>query len=1753
MLLKNKNNISLFWPITIAIIVLLVLLLLKNFIFVAHAGMVNEPGSNSYTYNWDKEKIHVKDITEETYMIVLKSKDGKIVKYHNGDDLRKYILQKDAQDVIIDTDFGIGEFVGDYYIGFVSKTWNLESNIIIPVGQEIAGNIETIDCEIENNKIGIDFNKITIYYDNIRPVIKNVKQDFDNENNTVKITIDAEENYGIEKFNFYKDVFGEDYHSNFLFSSDKAEVELKNNNKFVVVAEDLASNLSYEFKFEVNMIDNAPPIIDRVERKENGETYIHPNKKVYQNVDFIINAHDDNMDKMQYGMYYVEDKNIMIAPDTSDSLFSYQSDNTFKAKNNGKYVFRVKDRYGNISGQIEHIVENIDSGLGLSFYALVPAVKNQPFTSAEVLNVYFEVSGDHANSSTEVLKAEFNGDELEVYDVREEEAEKIEDKDTAYSQEIAKSNNLHKIIIDNTGRKSYKGILKVSVSEDNGNYKKEDTKEIVYDALAPILSEVTTQISSNENTTVTTTTALNYNWINDRTVVYRFKAVDPSESVADEEVFQAFLDEIKTTIVTDAKTTKTTTTVSETMEKPKKYLDDKSGEVYSIPLEKWEELEGKLIAEKNELVSGFGANQFIIKITKKDNNPNNEISYNCNYISKDDLYEVTFSVPQNSYANITADICLVDQAGWKSNVISKDVMIDTEKPKINSVRFVLTDALGNEKYSGTADKSVNKNISKGFAKDGDVLSVTIEAEDNACGFKSSQKKYLYFDPVVYDKAVELSEEISEDGKRSTLSQTFTFKNSKIAWEDGEEIHSFEIDDNFRFDINKIYVKDALKNTCDADRYYSNIVYYAPLEFEEMDFRFNVSRNGVSKKEEENSKLIANEGDTVAFSFTTNHEIIINDDIKDGISICIGSEDIKCDPKYENGACKGSFVVKDLNKHDNKRFKLSCNIKDKAGNVLTIDGEEIGKSTVDTNITYYSPIEDCIKKVSLSTSNTSGMYTKDGDVIYVDIEASHPLSITNGEIARNKGTEKIDIDNNSDIYCLEYTLKNGDLSDNEEVPFMLEIDDASDNETYKCTNVYNDVHYDNSKFEMLSINGYHNEQKRNDVHYVETDKIIYFAPIDIRDLKMDSTNENPEAHAVKNGDRITFRFSSNHEVDVNDMLISKQEVSLNTENNKAWECSIDITEGFAEDRSKITISGNLTDKAGNTPYKLSEAGFDNSVYYYAPVKISDVTVVSSNNNDGTKYAKNGDIIKLLFIANHEVTFSPALLCENTPQIKDVSEDDNVKKYEFEYTLKDQDIKDQSVVKFSFEASDIAGNKTENITNDLFEEMNQITYYAPIVSETSLMSGNRNNMYVNNGGRIIVSGKANHSVIPDSALINGREASVSGSNSESYTFYYNIDNNEKSMPEGAVSFSYTLTDKAGNTASVNEVNDNTTVIYDRTLPVITSEFDNVSFSNHSITFRFTFSDDHISPQDISVKINGEEQVSDAERNSITGSYFTKEITLSTDNNYHIVVNTKDLADNDAVSGFDKRVTVDTTEPEIRTLNISADRPEIYKSEFDIRDHFDFYDKNLKEVICTVTNSNGSREWNINEPIVSDGKNTIYIMLSDMADNNSRAFLYDFYIDGTAPKPVISEILSNEFLLPYENKVFSMEADLKISLEALHIDNISQPDKFEKLYIVDQNDEMVIDLLNSPQSNPDFFTVSLKKPGNYTLCVEAKDSVDNSTGLLKYPFIIKSKSIADRFWDNKLALTIALTGSVLLFFVVMYVLIFKRVRKSRQEWYY
>jgi hypothetical protein len=156
-------------------------------------------------------------------------------------------------------------------------------------------------------------------------------------------------------------------------------------------------------------------------------------------------------------------------------------------------------------------------------------------------------------------------------------------------------------------------------------------------------------------------------------------------------------------------------------------------------------------------------------------------------------------------------------------------------------------------------------------------------------------------------------------------------------------------------------------------------------------------------------------------------------------------------------------------------------------------------------------------------------------------------------------------------------------------------------------------------------------------------------------------------------------------------------------------------------------------------------------------------------------------------------------------------------------------------------------------------------------------------------------------------------------------------------------------------------------------------------------------------------------------------------------------------------------------------------------------------------------------LSEPITKDGKKTVNIIVVDMAGNCSVAMTYDFYIDSTAPMPMISELSTMlELMTENNNLLRGNEIQINAALENLHVGD-ELPDKYVELKLVDSTGAVVVDLLEECATEEGAYLVALSQKGEYKLIVKAVDDVGNETGLLTYEIHFRNKNIFERWYEN------------------------------------
>ncbi len=896
------------------------------------------------------------------------------------------------------------------------------------------------------------------------------------------------------------------------------------------------------------------------------------------------------------------------------------------------------------------------------------------------------------------------------------------------------------------------------------------------------------------------------------------------------------------------------------------------------------------------------------------------------------------------------------------------------------------------------------------------------------------------------------------------------------------------------------IDDVCGNTAKASHLdILSIKYYAPI---------GEGFSGLSFASDNSSPGIAKDGDTVVVRFNTTHPTVVSNGYIGGRSVSFNSDN---DMEWY-----ASMRVANGQISDNSSISFSFSISDAAGNVT------VSKNQSDSSrIMYQAPIDEALSGVSLVSDNiTSKSYAKNGNTISLSFNTSHPVSVSNGSIAGKTVT----FSSTDDMHwSASYLVRDGEITDNTDIKCSFTLSDAAGNPSVT----------------------------RNQDHIA---KVRYQAPIKINQLSMVSNNMENLKEVARDGDTIYLSFNTTHPVMLSSTKIADQYVSCKSLNddNMHWSAEYTVINGQIEDNQNVALYFVASDMAGNAPVTITQKdALSGRIVYYSPIVISDLEITTNNDNDGRMYAKDGDTVTVKFTTNHDVTLSNTYVTGKKAIVEDYpnAENDTARDWVLSYKLQNGDASDLAEVTFNFDVDDIAGNNQVKKKNTDSDVTNKIQYYAPLEAETTMTSNGNNAYFAKNGDSVTVRSSTSHDAFVVESKVFARPTSNSGINSKNIEMTYTFPENETVLTEGPVPFEYILADLAGNTISIS---DSTyvlpQVIYDRTNPVVSAVPDFSGFTNQMLSFKITYRDTNIDTQGVSLKVNGVEQITAANRNSISGTEFVKEVVLDIDGEYLIAASMVDKASNKSNPDVKSDITVDTTNPEIKHVKLELGAPRTYKAGFDISEYFSINEKYIKEVICTVADNYGVAEWDIYTPITTDGKKTIYLMVTDMSGNNSAELTYDLYLDGTPPKPIVMETYSGTELLPDAEAVtFVSDLSFRISLDKLHIGD-EEPDRFTELKLLDKNKNLVADLLGTVTPTQDgVYTYTLENFGEYTFVLSTADSVGNVIEACEYSFIYKDKTIFQKYFDNKPVLYSSSAGAGVL---AIGSIVFISIRRRRKK---
>lgn len=998
-------------------------------------------------------------------------------------------------------------------------------------------------------------------------------------------------------------------------------------------------------------------------------------------------------------------------------------------------------------------------------------------------------------------------------------------------------------------------------------------------------------------------------------------------------------------------------------------------------------------------------------------------------------------------------------------------------------------------------------------KDLTDISVIVDIEDKYGNTDSSEKsttiKYYGDISILGDKITVVSNNISgttniaKDGDIITISFTtnheatdadITINGTNIKATSADGVNwtaQYVIPTNTFMDtknivISEIFIADTAYNILIKNDITSAVAYYAPIEISNISITTNNVNNG---------NTYAKNGNTLTVKFDINHNVKIDNiligngsTLKD---IILGST--MSSVSNTNGTVTWTvqyIIPEETDLKDIQKINISAVVSDIAKNENSFIKE--------SNITYYAPIS--INNVNISSDNSSGnnSIAKDGDDITVIFKTNHNITVDSSMIAgRNTN-----ISGNANDWKLTYKLANGDVTvDNSNISTYIIVSDVAGNTVTYSSNTGSDT----------------------------SNSVIYYKPIE-QSISSISMISNEIDTNLNNGDTIYWNISITHPINTNNTYIEVDDNKVNftfvsnTEGKYNYQASYSIpANNTLTDVGTINYNLYVNDSAKNATYKNNQEQ-TTKFTYYAPIQITNVAINTNNQNNGSMYAKNGDTVTVSFTSNHTISIDSATIAGLTANVSSSKDSGNFVNYTLTYTITQDTLTDLSIIPFVFTSSDVARNTTSPITNTSSGVKNSITYYAPITATAEISASGSNTAFVSNAGTVTVNLTTNHNTTISSGTVGGYNGITNGANTLKPSVTYTIPANESSMSQGALNFNCNVNDAAGNTLVVSNAQ-GSVVIYDRDNPTVSIVPDLSSFVNQEVTYTVTISDANIEANyiTISVTIDGEKVLYPITYSDIVssgGNTVSKQITLSKDAEYVIEVTAKDKADNNATPKT-VRVTVDTTNPVINVVGIDLNVTKTYKEGQVLSDFFKIDEKNIKDIICTITDNKGNvQEWSLDKPITADmdGRQTFTLQVTDLAGNNSEVITYDFYIDNTKPKFVISDESTNKLLNTSTTETFISNMKLNISLEDLHIGD-NNLDRFTMAKLI-KPDKTEINLLGADATQAIIYELNSAtfEDGEYTLILSAIDDMGNETGDMIYTFDFKDKSIFVKFFENK-----------------------------------
>ncbi len=306
------------------------------------------------------------------------------------------------------------------------------------------------------------------------------------------------------------------------------------------------------------------------------------------------------------------------------------------------------------------------------------------------------------------------------------------------------------------------------------------------------------------------------------------------------------------------------------------------------------------------------------------------------------------------------------------------------------------------------------------------------------------------------------------------------------------------------------------------------------------------------------------------------------------------------------------------------------------------------------------------------------------------------------------------------------------------------------------------------------------------------------------------SDNATSDLAKTDNFITLAFTSTEALQ--NVIVNIDGQGANLTNNSAqtsWTASYQMQVTDTEGILPFLITfDDLTGNSGigiNATSNASKVTFDRTV-----PALTTVEIVSGNTVPGK--AKVGDIITLSFNSNEGIRNVSALIGSRVAALNNSPDG---KSWTATYTMQNSDV--EGLLSLSISFRDSTGNTGTEVTSTTNSGGVVFDKTKPTLTSVNIASNNISNNLAKPGDQITLSFISSEGLQNVTASIAGNAATINGDGSGTiWTATYTMQNGD---PEGVVPFLISFIDTVqniGNTVSVT--NDNSSVIFDRSLPVL-----------------------------------------------------------------------------------------------------------------------------------------------------------------------------------------------------------------------------------------------------------------------------------------------------------------------------------------------